>query len=844
MRTSKPSIHPASGRFGAGATLASAWLAAACLTTPFAAAEDSAQGADFAPVSIALEAGTAQGAPIVLIGSERRRQLIVTAADASGKQRDLTRAVAWSADPAGVVEVSPSGFVTPLGDGVATVVVSHGALTATVSIEVKSFEHDPPVNFTNEVVPVLTKKLCNSGGCHGKAGGQNGFRLSLLGFEPTEDYEHIARESRGRRLNPAAPERSLFLQKASGGVPHGGGPLIAPDSTNYRVLRRWIAEGAAFGDPEAARVASIAIHPATRTMTPESEQQLIVIAAYTDGSTVDVTAEAQYETNAPEMAEVDAKGLVRTSDRAGDVAVMVRYQSKVATFRATVPLGAPMPSLPPAKNFVDELAFAKLMTLGLPPSPVCDDATFLRRVTIDLAGRLPTPEEIEAFLADPGPTKRDAKIDALLASGDYADWFAKKWTAILRNKRETEEEKHGSFAFHGWIRESLHENVPYDRFVRGVIAASGEPEQNPGVIWYREVPEQKAQAEDAAQLFLGIRLQCAQCHHHPFERWSQEDYSRFGAFFAQVGRKPGALPGEERIFHKRGVATTVDAKTRQPVTPAGLGGEPLTIPADEDPRHRLVDWMTDPANPFFAKALANRYWKHFFGRGLIDPEDDLRETNPPTNPELLDALAKKFVESGYDLKELCRTICRSTTYQLSSTPNEFNADDTQAFSRYYPRRLPAEILLDAVDGATGSPSRFSGIPAGTRAVQLPDSAFNSYFLTTFGRPEGESACECERTSDADLSQALHLINSDETLNKISAGGGLAAKLAAEADTELRAKIRRIYLLAVSRPPTAEEEALVYDYVQRKTSEPNYDAKRAFEDVVWSLVNSKEFLFTR
>jgi hypothetical protein len=395
----------------------------------------------------------------------------------------------------------------------------------------------------------------------------------------------------------------------------------------------------------------------------------------------------------------------------------------------------------------------------------------------------------------------------------------------------------GTHIFHDWIRDNLYANTPYDKFVREILTASGEIGQNAPVAWYREVKETNEQLEDTAQLFLGLRIQCARCHHHPFEKWSQQDYYGFAAFFSRVGRKKGVQLGEERIFHNRGMATATNPKTQKQVTPTGLGAEPAKLTADDDPREALVDWMTDKGNPFFAPALVNRYWKHFFSRGLVDPEDDMRVTNPATNPELLQALSKNFIDSGFDLKNLVRTICTSQVYQLSAEPNDYNANDKQNYSRYYPKRLPAEVLLDAIDQVTDTKTGFGGLPPGTRAVQLPDSSFNSYFLTVFGRPESTSACECERSSEANLAQSLHLLNSSDVQGKLSAGTGRAAVLAADMKRSPTDKIRDIYLLVYSREPVADEVGVALAHLGKAK-----DPKLAYEDIIWALINTKEFLF--
>jgi hypothetical protein len=803
------------------------------------------------PVSLQLHTDTEAKTNVVvrLLGADARQQLLATAKLDSGMLVDLTRHVTYETAPTAIVKVTASGVVIPLKDGTATVSArTTNGVTSTVSVVVEKYADVPLINFPNQIVPIFTKGGCNGGGCHGKSGGQNGFRLSLLGFEPQEDYEHLVKEARGRRLFPASPQHSLLLLKGAATLPHGGGKRLDPESDDYKLLVRWISQGMPYGKTNDPVVERIAVHPQQRTMPLGSEQQLVVYAHYSDGTVQDVTRGALYEPNDKDLAEASETGHIRFFDQPGDVAIMVRYQAKVGVFNATIPLGAPVDTLPQPRNFIDEIVFQKLKAVGMPPSAVCDDATFIRRVTVDIAGRLPTPEETKAFVADPSPHKRDHVIDRLVASADYAEYFANKWSALLRNKRGEATHKRGTYAFHAWIRDSLLENKPFDQFVREILAASGDIGTHPPVAWYRQVKDTTAQLEDTAQLFLGQRLQCAQCHHHPFEKWSQQDYYSFAAFFSQVGRKPGSQPGEEMVFNRRGLAKATNKKTKQAVAPAGLGTAPPNLTADDDPRLALVDWMTSKENKFFPRSLANRYWKHFFSRGLVDPEDDMRETNPPTNPALLEALAAQFVKSGFDLKDLVRTICRSQVYQLSALPNEYNKVDRHNFSRYFPKRLTAEVLFDAVNYVTKSEGKFDGLPAGTRAIELPDNSFNSssYFLQVFGRPDSSTSCECERSQDASLAQSLHLLNAKDLQEKLAADKGRAAELAAGAGTD-EEKIRELYYLVYAREPEAKETGAARAHIEKLSKEKKdkelLAAKRqAYEDIIWALINTKEFLF--
>ncbi len=790
---------------------------------------------------------------LTLTSHDARQQVIVT----TEGDRDVTRVVRWSSKPEGIVRIEPTGRILPVADGATTISATwtNGA-SAEFPVQVVHAAEPSPIHFANQIVPIFTKNGCNGGGCHGKAAGQNGFRLSLLGFEPDEDYEHLVREAHGRRLFPADPPRSLLITKGTAQLPHGGGRRLEPASEDYERLVRWVSQGMPKGRADAPTVARVEVYPTTRTLALDSEQQLVVTAHYTDGTCEDVTRSALFEANDKDMAATDSLGRVKVFNQPGEFAVMIRYQGKVATFRATIPLGAPVDTLPLARNFIDELIYKQLRKVGMPPSAVADDATFLRRVTLDIAGRLPTPEEVREFSASTEPNRRDTVIDNLLSSTDYADYFANKWAALLRNRRNDANQTRGTYAFHDWIRDSFAANKPYDRLVREIITASGDVSENPPVAWYRQVRTMQSQLEDVSQLFLGQRMQCAQCHHHPYEKWSQADYWSLGATFSQVSYKPGAQPGEDIIVHRRGDAQATNKKNGQSVKPTALAEPAFRLKPDDDPREFLADWMTSPKNPWFAKALVNRYWKHFFGRGLVDPEDDMRDTNPPINPELLDALAAHFIASGFDLKALVRNIAQSTTYQLSAEPNAFNAKDRHHFSRFYPRRLPAEVLYDAVNEITGSQSQFEGMPEGTRAVSLPDNSFNasSYFLTVFGRPESSSACECERSMGASLSQSLHLLNSKDIQTKLSADHSRASKLASDERTD-DVKLADLYQMAFARSPSPSETTIFKDYLAHhlsavkdgkdaaETASLKAKARReAWEDTVWALLNSKEFLF--
>jgi hypothetical protein len=772
---------------------------------------------------------------VVLGDPFARQQLLVTA-----EGRDLTTAAKFESSNESVVRVVEEGYLVPAGDGEATVEITADGINKTVPVQVSGFASPRSVDFRNEIEPLLTRYGCNSGGCHGKASGQNGFKLSLFGFDVAYDYDEITKRARGRRIFPASAEKSLLLQKAVNQLPHGGGKRFEVDSEAYHLLQRWIASGAPVAAPDAPRVTKLEFLPPQQILKSGQSQQVAVVATYSDGTQRDVTRQSSFLSNLDVVARVNENGVVTASEQRGEAAIMAQFMGQVAVFNALVPHGEPLAAIPgfEPKNYVDRLAMEKWKKLGLVPSPPADDATFLRRVTIDVCGRLPTSDEVREFLADTSSEKRAKLIDRLLDSPDYPAYFALRWGSILRNSQLAGANQ-ASYAFHNWIKDSIARNQPYDEFVRGIVAASGEWQDAPAInwLWQNRDDQLHQTTADVAQVFLGTRLQCARCHHHPYERFSQEDYYGLAGFFTRLGRKSF---GEPPPYFASANPTTGE---RNPLTdktpePKYLDGEYAKFSAEEDPRQALVDWMAKPDNPLFAKALVNRLWGHFFSRGLVHEVDDLRQTNPPSNPELLDALAKDFIEHKFDVKHIIRTLLNSQVYQLSSEPSDQNRHDRQNFARFYGRRMVAEVFLDAVDQATGQRSRFGGMAASSRAVDLPHEGFGSYFLDTFDRPRRVTTCECERSSGATLAQVLLLANSDEIENKLAAGDGKIAKLL-EAKRPVKEIVDELYLSTFSRFPTPAEQATTLSFVEAAGSAGH---RQALEDVLWTLINAKEFMF--
>mgnify|MGYP000872387893 CR=1 FL=1 len=784
------------------------------------------------PVS-ASAAVTCSVTAVELSDAFEGRQLLV--ADGG---RDVTREAKYVSSNPAVALVDAKGFVTPTGDGTAVIRIERGADRLEIPVTVRGFGQGRAVDFRTEIVPLLSRLGCNAGGCHGKASGQNGFRLSLFGFDVDFDHAAITREARGRRVFPSNPDESLFLTKATGKAPHGGGKRLTPGSAEYQVIRRWIAAGSPASAPDAPKVVRIRMTPADGVFAPEARQQLTVVADYSDGTSRDVTRQSEFQSNLDVVASVESDGLVTARRLSGEAAVMARYMGYVAVFRAMVPHGPALAGILDfaPNNFIDELAAIKWQRLGLRPSPPCDDATFLRRVCVDLCGRLPTPDEARAFLADTAADKRVKLIDRLLDSPDYSANFAMRWGGILRNSNLAGADQ-AAVAFHRWLRDMIARNRPYDEFARGIVAAAGEWQDAPAINWlWQNRDDQLHQVTaDVAQVFLGVRLQCAKCHHHPYERWGQADYYGLAGFFTRLGRKNFGQPPP---YYASATPTTGE---RNPLTgktpePKYLDGIAPKFTPDEDPRHALVDWMAAPENPFFARTFVNRMWGHFLGRGLHHEVDDLRETNPPSNPELLDRLAKEFIARKFDMKWVVRTILTSKVYQLSAEPTEFNKNDKQNFARYYARRLPAEVFLDAVNATCGVKGGFSGVSQNARAVDLPHEGFGSYFLDTFDRPKRVTVCDCERSTGATLGQVLLLANSDEIEAKIADGNGRVAKLV-KAKAEPRAAVEELYLAALARRPTTVELNRAAAHVADAADKP-----KALEDVLWALLNSREFMF--
>ena len=789
----------------------------------------------------------------VRLFSQGKQQLLVSGVD--DREIDRTSSVKYASSNPEVARVSKDGLIRAGKSGTAVVQVSADQQIQQISVIVAPADEEPPILFVTDVVPILTKLGCNSGGCHGKATGQNGFKLSLLGFEPSLDYRALVNESRGRRLFPGDADRSLILLKATGTMPHGGGRRLDTGSDDYRVLQQWLARGAAPPCETDPILQRIELSPTTRVLPTNSRQQLQVTAHLSDGTSRDVTRQAVYESNEAQLASVSSAGVVETNARNGLFAIMVRFGGQLGAFHGAIPVessealvGSRLADLEERLRGkrIDQLLLRQWKRLGIGPSPPADDATFIRRASIDICGTLPTREEIEQYDNDSRPDKRAALIDRLLARPEYSSYFALKWSAILRNRGagySTSKQRPGTALFSGWIRDSFAANKPYNQFVMEILTASGSQQENPPTVWYRSVRTLPDYVESIAQAFLGVRIQCAQCHHHPFERWSQADYYGLAAAFARVGRKGGFADAEvptNEIIHLKDTGDVFHPRTGKLIPPRALGGPDFELESYDDPRQKLARWISKPDNPFFARTMVNRMWAHFLGRGIIHPIDDARGSNPPTNPELLDTLAQDFVANGYDVKRLIRVICNSYAYGLESAPSQWNANDSQTFARFYPRRLTAEVLLDGISQVLQVPTEFSGgpgtLPVGTRAIELPDENVPAHFLDVFGRPPRNSSCECERVDAPALAQALELVNSEEIQRKLTAENGYAQQLATN-DSEAEGNVEDIFLGVFGRQPRPTELTTAVDFLESQE-----DLADAYRSLLWSLLATNEFMF--
>ena len=724
-----------------------------------------------------------------------------------------------------------------------------------------------PVSFLNDVVPILTRAGCNQGICHGAAVGKNGFKLSLRGYAPELDFVAITRLSRGRRINTTHPEQSLLLRKPLLDLPHIGGKALQRGSQEVAILIHWLEQGALGPDANDPHVTALQVTPSVQALAPKASLPLKVQAVFSDGSKRDVTHWARFATNDENVATVVPAGLV-TVTGVGQTAIMVGYQDKVATARVMVPfpnkITAKAFATLPRSSYIDTLTYAKLAALRLPVSRPANDLEFLRRVTLDLTGALPTSEEAHAFVADHNPKKRDKWITALMARPEFIDFWAYKWSDLLRVNRGTLKDK-GMWAYYSYIHDAVRDNKPWDAITREILTAKGNTFLDGPPNYFRTALKPEELAENVSQGFLGIRVQCAKCHNHPLEKWTQNEYYGMANIFARVKFKAdlGIYVNDEMTVYNTATGDVVQPRLGRPVPSKPLGGPTLALDSPRDRRVFFAEWLTRKDNWYFTHSIVNRVWAHFMGRGLVEPVDDLRETNPATNPELFDALASDFVKHGFDLQYLMRQIVTSRVYQLSSAAIPQNAHDDRYYSHFLVRRMTAEQLLDALSQVTGKQEEFPGIPPGFRAVQLPDTHVKSEFMDLLGRPPRQITCECERSQEPNMAQALLFINGELINRKVTADGGLVDKLikSRKSDSEI---LDELYWAAFGRPPLPAERESNLAILQRtlreppvtpssggtslppQTSDPKVPKesvrRRIFEDMLWVLVNTKEFLF--
>lgn len=766
------------------------------------------------------------------------RRVLVSGQTKDGNWIDVTSWAVLKPTSDGV-KVLDDGYIFPKTVGPTNLKVTVKNLDINLPINVKSID-TPPVSFVRDVMPILSHAGCNNGTCHGGAKGKNGFKLSLRGYDPEFDYELLIEDISGRRFNRAFPEQSLMLLKPTSEVPHKGGQVIKPDSRDYQRIHQWISEGVVSDVGQTQRVERLEVFPNSAELSmPGSIQQLIVIAHYPDGTTRDVTREAKFTSSVNEVAKITDDGVI-TAERRGETAILTRYEGAYST-NGIIVMGDRSGYEwvdTPEYNYIDTHVHNKLKRLKILPSDLCTDEEFVRRIYFDMTGLPPTPEQVRGFLMDKTEpkVKREKLIDVLVNSTEYVDHWTHKWGDLLQSNRKFLGER-GMWLFQEWIHEAIAQNRPYNKFVHDLITATGSAYANPAANYFRVSREYTAAVENTTQLFLGVRFSCNKCHDHPFEVWTQNQYYEFGAFFSNVKLKNGRLPGEEVVYASFNPTLVKHPRTLAVVEASVPFGE--TKKSAVNQRDSLAEWLTSADNPMFAKAGVNRIWSYFMGRGIIEPVDDIRTSNPPSNPELLDALTKDFVESGFDMKHIMKTIARSRTYQQSIKTNTWNKEDTINFSHATARRLTAEQLLDAIGVATGSQPKFEGVPKNLRAVQLPDSKVkDDGFLKLFGRPERESSCECERTSDVSLAHAMNLINGPTVANAIIDPTGRIAKLLKE-DKDDRSIVEELYLATLARLPQDNEYATAVEHFANAESK-----KEGVQDLMWALINSPAFLFNR
>jgi hypothetical protein len=797
--------------------------------------------ASFSAVSIAAD-GTEPSAigisvypnSISLSSKLDRQSLIVQLAWSHGITSDVTDKVIWQIADANLVRVDGT-TVLPIADGDTTIKLTYDQFTLDIPVSIRNATVEPPISFQNDVMPVFTKSGCNTGSCHGAARGKDGFRLSLFGFDAVGDYHRLTRDMASRRVNLAVPEDCLMINKATGSVPHTGGDVFTRDSDRYQTLMRWLNSGAPADSGPVPDVLSLEIYPSGAVLNgPEETQKLTVRAKYADGTDRDVTSLAYFMTSNDASAVVSQTGQVTAKAR-GEAFVMARFGTHTEGVHMIVlPKDLEFVWPRPAEaNYVDALVNGKLQNLRIVPSELCTDEQFIRRVSLDICGIVPSTQEVLSFLADPDPAKRAKYIDQLLERKEFVEMWVMKWSELLQIRSTPQVSYKATLLYYNWLQQKIADNVPVDEMVRELLGSEGGTFTNAATNYYQNEQDTLKISENVAQVFLGMRIQCAQCHNHPFDRWTMSDYYQFAAFFSQIGRKAGTDPREMIVFNRSGgeVNHPVSGQVMQPKF---LGGEVPDV-AGKDRRKVVAQWLASKDNPMFSKNLANIVWAHFFGRGIVHEVDDIRISNPPSNPQLLDELGRRFSEYGYDFKKLVRDICNSRTYQLDTQTNPTNELDTTNFSHAQLRRIRAEVLLDVISQITETKNKFRGLPVGARAVQIADGNTSSYFLTTFGRAQRETVCSCEVKMEPNLSQALHLLNGDSVQQKI-VEGKVIDRLLAEAKTPDDI-VSELFVRCRSRLPSPEELAAIK--LELSTAP---DPKTGLEDFFWSLLNSPEFVF--